>query len=109
MELDSLFNEQGVAMAFPRNLNLNDFFFKYGIRVNPDLVNDMYFTQIVLATGEGNASQYDPVPWYYHPMVFSRNNHPINNNLEAIRLQFASSIDTLSNANNKTLLLQSSP
>ncbi|HZJ19660.1 MAG TPA: gliding motility-associated ABC transporter substrate-binding protein GldG, partial [Pricia sp.] len=35
--------------------------------------------------------------------------HPINNNLEAIRLQFASSIDTLSNANKKTLLLQSSP
>ncbi len=109
MELDSLFNEQSIAMALPRNLNLNDFFFKYGIRVNPDLVNDMYFTQIVLATGEGNASQYDPVPWYYHPMVFSRNNHPINNNLEAIRLQFASSIDTLSNANKKTLLLQSSP
>ncbi len=109
MELDSLFNEQNAAMALPLNLNLNDFFFKYGIRVNPDLVNDMYFTQIVLATGEGNASQYDPVPWYYHPMVFSRNNHPINNNLEAIRLQFASSIDTLSNANKKTVLLQSSP
>ena len=109
MELDSLFNEQGAAMALPRDLNLNDFFFKYGIRVNADLVNDMYFTQIVLATGEGNASQYDPVPWYYHPMVFSRNNHPINNNLEAIRLQFVSSIDTLSNENKKTILLQSSP
>ncbi len=109
MELDSLFNEQGAAMALPRDLNLNDFFFKYGIRVNPDLVNDMYFTQIVLATGEGNASQYDPVPWYYHPMVFSRNDHPINNNLEAIRLQFVSSIDTLSNQNKKTVLLKSSP
>ncbi|MDT7827387.1 gliding motility-associated ABC transporter substrate-binding protein GldG [Pricia sp. S334] len=109
MELDSLFNEQGSALALPRDLNLNDFFFKYGIRINSDLVNDMYFTQIVLATGEGNASQYDPVPWYYHPMVFSRNDHPINNNLEAIRLQFASSIDTLSNENKKTVLLQSSP
>ena len=109
MELDSLFNQQGAAMALPFDLNLNDFFFKYGIRVNADLVNDMYFTQIVLATGEGNASQYDPVPWYYHPMVFSRNNHPINNNLEAIRLQFVSSIDTLSNENKKTILLQSSP
>ncbi|WP_373516296.1 gliding motility-associated ABC transporter substrate-binding protein GldG [Pricia sp.] len=109
MELDSLFNEQGAAMALPRDLNLNDFFFKYGIRVNPDLVNDMYFTQIILATGEGNGSQYDPVPWYYHPMVFSRNDHPINNNLEAIRLQFTSSIDTLSNENKKTVLLQSSP
>lgn len=109
MELDSLFNEEGAAMALPCDLNLDDFFFKYGVRVNPDLVNDMYFTQIVLATGEGNASQYDPVPWYYHPMVFSHNDHPINNNLEAIRLQFASSIDTVSNENKKTILLQSSP
>ena len=109
MELDSLFNEQGTAMAVPRDLNLNDFFFKYGIRINTDLVNDMYFTQIVLATGEGNASQYDPVPWYYNPMVFSKNNHPVNNNLEALRFQFASSIDTLSNTYKKTILLESSP
>ena len=109
IELDSLFNEQGTAMALPRDLNLNDFFFKYGIRINPDLVNDMYFTQIVLATGEGNASQYNPVPWYYNPMVFTRNDHPITNNLEAIRFQFASSIDTLSNENKKTVLLRSSP
>ncbi len=109
MELDSLFNEQGQALALPRDLNLTDFLFRYGIRINSDLVNDMYFTQIVLATGEGNASQYNPVPWYYHPMVFSRNDHPINNNIEAVRFQFASSIDTLSNANKKTILLQSSP
>ncbi|HET8736167.1 MAG TPA: gliding motility-associated ABC transporter substrate-binding protein GldG [Pricia sp.] len=109
MELDSLFNEAGKALALPRDLNLNDFLFQYGVRINPDLVKDMYFTQIVLATGEGNASQYNPVPWYYHPMVFSQNNHPINNNIEAVRFQFASSIDTLSNENKKTILLQSSP
>ena len=109
MELDSLFNEQGTALAFPRDLNLNDFFFKYGVRLNTDLVNDLYFTQIVLASGEGNSSQYNPVPWYYNPMVFSRNDHPINNNLEALRLQFSSTIDTLSNANKKTILYSSSP
>jgi gliding-associated putative ABC transporter substrate-binding component GldG len=109
MELDSLFNEEGKALALPRELNLNDLLFRYGVRINPDLVNDMYFTQIVLATGEGNASQYNPVPWYYHPMVFSRNDHPINNNIEAVRFQFASSIDTLSNPYKKTILLQSSP
>ncbi|WP_276166341.1 gliding motility-associated ABC transporter substrate-binding protein GldG [Zobellia alginiliquefaciens] len=109
MELDSLFNENGAAMALPRDLNLNDFFFKYGVRVNPNLVNDMYFTQIVLASGEGNASEYNPVPWYYNPMVFSKNDHPINNNLEAIRFQFANSIDTLANTYTKTVLLSSSP
>ena len=109
MELDSLFNPDGKAMALPRNLNLQDFFFKYGIRLNKDLINDLYFTQIVLATGEGNASQYDPVPWYYHPMVFSSNDHPINNNIEALRFQFTSSIDTLSNPLKKEVLLRSSP
>ncbi len=109
MELDSLFNETGRAMALARDLNLDDLLFRYGIRVNPLLVNDLYFSQIVLATGEGNSSQYNPVPWYYHPMVFSRNNHPINNNLEAVRFQFANSIDTLANDYRKTILYASSP
>ena len=109
IELDSLFNPEGSSMAFPRDLNLNDFFFKYGFRINPVLISDLYFTQIVLASGEGNNSQYNPVPWYYHPMVFSRNNHPINNNLEAVRFQFANSIDTISNSYRKTVLYSSSP
>lgn len=109
MELDSLFNENGTAIAVRRDLNLDDFFFKYGIRINPVLVNDLYNTPIVLANGEANDSQYNPLPWVYHPMVFSRNNHPVNNNLEALKLQFANTIDTLKNENIKTVLLQSSP
>lgn len=109
MELDSLFNARGSAFARPRNLNLNDFFFKYGLRINPVLVNDLYATQIVLASGDGNNSEYNPVPWPYHPMVFSRNEHPINTNLEALRFQFTSTLDTLQNENKKTILYQSSP
>lgn len=109
MELDSLFNEKGSAFAVERNLNLNDFFFKYGVRINPVLINDLYFTQIVLASGEGNDASYNPVPWYYNPMVFSRNNHPINNNLEAVRFQFANNMDTIPNPYKKTILYWSSP
>ncbi|MCW5515559.1 gliding motility-associated ABC transporter substrate-binding protein GldG [Muriicola sp. Z0-33] len=109
IELDSLFNPKGSAMAYPRELNLNDFFFSYGLRINPVLVSDLYFTQIVLASGEGNSSQYNPVPWYYNPMVFSRDNHPITNNLEAVRFQFSNTIDTLKNNYKKTILYWSSP
>ena len=109
MQLDSLFNENGNSIALKRQLNLDDFFFKYGVRLNPVLVNDLYNTPIVLANGEADESQYNPLPWVYHPMVFSKNNHPINKNIEAVRLQFASAIDTLSNAYSKTILLQSSP
>jgi gliding-associated putative ABC transporter substrate-binding component GldG len=109
MDLDSLLNSEGEAVALPRDLNLDDLLFRYGVRLNPNLVNDLYATQIVLATGEGNDSQYDPVPWVYHPMVFTPGNHPVNANLEALRFQFAGSIDTLGNAYSKTILLGSSP
>ncbi len=109
MELDSLFNQEGEAIALPRDLNLNDFFFKYGVRLNADLIEDLYCAQIVLASGEGNASEYNPLPWLYYPMVFSGNDHPTNTNLEALRFQFASSIDTLGNSLRKSILLRSSP
>ncbi len=109
MEMDSIYAGSGSAFALPRELNLKDLFFSYGIRIDPVLVNDLYFTQIVLATGEGNDSQYNPLPWYYYPMVFSRNDHPINTNIEAVRFQFASTIELLENDYSKTVLLQSSP
>ena len=109
MEMDSIYAGGGEAIAIPRDLNLKDLFFKYGVRINPVLVNDLYFTQIVLATGEGNDSQYNPLPWFYYPMVFSQNNHPINTNIEAVRFQFTSPMDVLENDYQKTILLQSSP
>ncbi|WP_421804924.1 gliding motility-associated ABC transporter substrate-binding protein GldG [Flagellimonas sp.] len=109
MEMDSIYTGGGEAIAIPRELNLKDLFFKYGVRINPVLVNDLYFTQIVLATGEGNDSQYNPLPWLYYPMVFSQNNHPINTNIEAVRFQFTSPMDVLENDYQKTILLQSSP
>ncbi|MCR9225890.1 MAG: gliding motility-associated ABC transporter substrate-binding protein GldG [Flavobacteriaceae bacterium] len=109
MEMDSIYAGGGEAIAVPRDLNLKDLFFKYGVRINPVLVNDLYFTQIVLATGEGNDSQYNPLPWFYYPMVFSQNNHPINTNIEAVRFQFTSPMDVLENDYQKTILLQSSP
>jgi len=109
MELDSLLNQEGEGVALPRDLNLGDLLFRYGIRLNPDLISDFYATQIVLATGEGNSSQYNPLPWFYHPMVISPENHPVNTNLEALRMQFASSIDTLENDYTKTVLYASSP
>ncbi|WP_343486584.1 gliding motility-associated ABC transporter substrate-binding protein GldG [Allomuricauda sp. d1] len=109
IELDSLLNENGSAIATQRDLGLNDFFFRYGVRINPVLVNDLYNTPIVLASGEGNDSQYNPLPWVYHPMVFSKEDHPINKNIEAVQLKFANTIDTLANESKKTILLSSSP
>ena len=107
--MDELFRQQGRTMAMPQDLNLTDMLFKYGVRLNYDLINDWYFTQIVVAQGSGSQTQYTSIPWVYSPMILSANNHMINKNLDGIRLQFVSSIDTLSNGIKKSILLSSSP
>ena len=84
-------------------------FFQYGFRINYTLVNDLYFSEIIVATGDGSQTRYMPIPWVYNPLVISGNNHLINNHLDAVRFQFANSIDTLKNGVKKTVLLASSP
>jgi gliding-associated putative ABC transporter substrate-binding component GldG len=109
MEMDSLYNETGANLAFPRDLGLNDMFFKYGVRIRPDLIFDLQNTPIALATGEqGSATQYTQYPWFYSPMVYPTINNPIVSNLDGIKFDFANPIEILGNDIKKTVLLQSS-
>jgi gliding-associated putative ABC transporter substrate-binding component GldG len=109
-DMDSLYNQAGATLAYPRDLNLNDMFFKYGFRINPDLVKDEQGSPIKLATGEqGSATQYQDFIWKYAPLVTPEAKHPIVKNLGGIKFDFASPIDTLKNGIKKTVLLKSSP
>jgi len=109
MEMDSLYNETGSNLAFPRDLNLNDMFFKYGVRIRPDLIFDLQNTPIALATGEqGSGTQYTQYPWFFSPMIYPTSKDPIVSNLDAIKFEFASPIEPLKNDIKKTVLLQSS-
>tara|TARA_B100000929_G_C15497829_1_gene416554 strand:+ start:538 stop:2208 length:1671 start_codon:yes stop_codon:yes gene_type:complete len=109
MENDSLFNDRGTAIALPRNLNLGDYFFSYGVRINPEIVNDLYSAPIILAIGSGQNTRFNPYPWFYSPLTSSPNEHPIINNIEAVKFEYANPIDTLANDIKKTILLSSSP
>ncbi|RXG15440.1 protein involved in gliding motility GldG [Leeuwenhoekiella aestuarii] len=109
METDSLYRNNGMALATARSLNLDDFFFKYGIRINPVLVEDLYAAPLVLATGEGNDSQYSQLPWFFYPLVTPEENHPINTNIDnPVFFKYANQIDLLDTSVEKTVLLQSS-
>lgn len=99
----------GKTFVFGRDLNLNDFFFKYGVRINPNLVKDVYSAPITLASGEGREAQYSQYPWFFSPLSSSANNHPIVTNIEAVKFDYASAIDTLGNPVKKTVLLSTSP
>ena len=109
MEMDSLYNDSGATLAFPRDLNLNEMFFKYGFRINPDLVKDEQGSPIKLATGDpGSAAQFQVFNWKFAPQVYPISKHPIVKNLGGIKFDFASGIDTLKNGIKKTVLLKSS-
>ncbi|QAA81206.1 gliding motility-associated ABC transporter substrate-binding protein GldG [Aequorivita sp. H23M31] len=101
--------ETGKAFVFGMDLNLNDFFFKYGIRINPNLVKDVYSAPILLASGEDRESQFEKYPWFFSPLSSSTADHPIVSNIEAVKFDFASAIDTLPNGIKKTVLLSTSP
>lgn len=99
----------GNDFGYGKELNLSDFFFKYGIRINSDLIKDVYAAPIVLASGTERESQFSRYPWFYSPLSSSANNHPIVTNIEAVKFEYVSSIDTLPNNIKKTILLSSSP
>jgi len=109
MEKDSLYNASGTNYAIHRDLNLTDFFFKYGARINPVMVASLYSAPITLAMGEGSQAQFQNLRWPYSPFGSSSSNHPIVNNLDLVKFDFANQIDTLKNGLHKTILLETAP
>ena len=106
---DSLMNN-GKMLALPRDLNLDDLFFAYGLRVSRKLTTDLYAAKITLASGEvGGRTQFQPYLWYYHPLVVNHGKHPITNNLGPVRNRYVTSIDTLSKKIKHQVILKSSP
>ncbi len=115
IEMDSLMTS-GASLAYPRDLNLNDQFFKYGLRIKPDLIKDIMATPIALATGsQGSGTQYSRFPWLYSPLIYpfettdKSKTNPIVSNLDGIKFEFSNPIEILKNDIKKTILLQSSP
>lgn len=105
---DSL-SVSGETLAYPNDLGVTDLLFKYGVRINYDLITDLQCAKIPLATGNvGSNTQYNFFDWKYHPLLTSTENHPINVNIEQVHIQFANGLELLKNPIKKTILLQSS-
>lgn len=105
-EMDSL-KIKNEVVAFDRDLKLNDLLFRYGVRINADLVMDLQCDYLPFDVN-GNG-QFDLLPWNYFPLFESKSNHPVNKNLGFVSGKFVNSIDT-SEAEGiaKTILLSSS-
>ena len=108
--IDSLSHGRDVK-ALPLELNLDDLLFNYGVRINANLIQDMQCAVVPVNTAlVGQPPQFTPAPWVFSPIVTPVDGHPLTKNLDMIRIDFASSIDTVGrNADvSKTVLLAAS-
>ena len=94
VDMDSV--GQNGSFAFPLDLGLDDLLFRYGLRINPTLVQDIKSGVYPIVVGEvGGQPQIVPLPWPFFPIVNRYGAHPIVRNLDALYLRFVSSIDTV--------------
>jgi ABC-2 type transport system permease protein len=110
VSLDSL-ARSGEYIPVERDLNLDDLLFRYGVRIQPNMVLDLECSPIPQRVGTvGDRPQIDLFPWYYHPIVSPTSGHPVAKGLDRINLFFPSRIDTVKAPGDvrSTVLLSSS-
>ena len=104
------FNLKGFTLGFKNDLNLDDILFKYGVRLNPILVQDLQCAQVPINVGfKQGQPNFQLFPWVYYPLLLPTSNHPIVKNLDLIRTEFIGTLDTITTKDvTKTILLQTS-
>jgi gliding-associated putative ABC transporter substrate-binding component GldG len=101
----------GETAALYRPLNLEDQLFRYGVRINPSIVQDIECQMIRLkVVGSDGNQQFTPAPWIYNPLLTPSNDHPVTRNINKVKGEFVNYIDTvgLDKAINKKILLTTS-
>jgi len=110
VNMDSL-STGSSTFALMNDVNLNDMLFKYGVRINPNVIQDVQCALIPVNTAVNSRQpKFVPAPWLYYPLLISPNNHPVTKSLNMIKAEFPSVIDTVGNGNDmiKKVLLSSS-
>ncbi len=107
--MDSL-RASNYTMGIIQDLNLDDQLFDYGIRLNPNLVQDLQCAPIPVVTGYiGNQPKYNLMPWFFFPLLMPSGSHPIVNNINYVKGEFTSTIDTIAKKGiKKSVLLHTS-
>ena len=100
----------GETIGLYRPLNIEDQLFRYGVRINPEVIQDMDCMVIRLAVSTGEQNQVVNAPWVYYPKLYPSQNHPVTKSINRVKGQFVNTIDTvgLDPKIRKTILLSTS-
>ena len=94
-ELDSM-ESSGIIYATPAQTLTEPLLYKYGVKINTDIVEDIQCSKIPMqATANGNGGKFELRSWIYSPVLTTKNKHIITNNLDPIKLEFASTLDSV--------------
>ena len=87
-------SSQGKTPIIPLDLQLNDMLFRYGIRVNPALVQDLQCLPMpVDVSSDPQNPNWQPMPWTYAPLLLTSQASPITRNVMQVSATMASCID----------------
>ncbi|MDD5185112.1 MAG: gliding motility-associated ABC transporter substrate-binding protein GldG [Paludibacter sp.] len=97
----------GLSPAIALDLNLDDILFRYGVRINPVILEDVQCVNVPVNIAPANATpQFEPTPWFYAPLLLTSNQHPVTRNITEVKAEFCSGIDLVGdNKNVKDQLL----
>ena len=101
----------GISPAIALDLNLDDLLFKYGIRIQPVLLQDVQCASVPVNIAPEDAQpQFEPTPWFFAPLLLTSSQHPISKNITEVRSEFVSTIEVVGENNNTkaSLLLATS-
>lgn len=109
VSMDSL-QTQANTFAISNFTGVDDILFRYGVKLNTDLVTDMQCAKIPIVTGQyqNNTPQMTYYPWNFFPEINPNSNHIISDKISPVKMEFVSSIDTTNSPAKKTILLSSS-
>ena len=93
---EQMLSESGLTPVIPLDLKLTDLLFRYGVRINPVLVQDLQCMTIpVDVSGEAGQAQYQPMPWTFAPLLLTSVSSPVTKDVMQVSCVFASTIDTV--------------
>ena len=93
---EKVLQSEGFTPIIALDLGLTEMFFKYGVRVNPSLVQDIQCLPIpVDVSNDPQQPNFQPVPWTYAPLLLTSQGSPITRNMGQVMSTFVSPIDAV--------------
>jgi ABC-2 type transport system permease protein len=89
-----MLSEGGATPLIALDVNLNDQLFRYGVRLTPTIVEDMQCAYMPINVARPTEQpRFEPIPWFYTPLLQGSPYHPITKTMQAVKADFASGIE----------------